>query len=89
MCTRERKHLAHAVLVLLLDRHLLAIELVINNDIQISGVASVGCAGQLSRDGLASLDGHGFLGVENGLLPVGILGMGAGGEVNGLVAGIE
>lgn len=38
----KKEDLAHAVLVLLLDRHLLAIELVVNNDIQIPRVAGVG-----------------------------------------------
>jgi hypothetical protein len=33
--------LAHAVLVLLLNRHLLAIELIVDRNIQISGVAII------------------------------------------------
>lgn len=84
-----REYLAHAVLILLLDRHLLAIELIVDNNIQISRVTGVGWAGQLSRDGLASLDSHGLLGVEDGLLPVGVLSVGTGAKVDGLVAGVE
>lgn len=81
--------LAHTVFVLLLDRHLLALELVVDSDIQVSWVAVVGGAGQLARDGLAGLDGHGLLGVEDGLLPVGVLGVGTSREVDGLVASVE
>lgn len=81
--------LAHAVFVLLLGRHLCALELVINSDVQVSWVAIVGRAGQLALDGLASLDGHGLLGVEDSLLPVRVLGVGASREVDGLVASIE
>lgn len=40
----------------------------------------------MARDFLAALDGQDVLEVEDGLFPVGVFGVGAGGEADGLVA---
>lgn len=52
-------------------------------------VVLVGGAGEHALDLLAGLDGEDVLEVEDGLLPVGVLGVGTGGELDGLVAGGE
>ena len=49
-------------------------------------VVLVGGAGEHALDLLAGLDGEDVLEVEDGLLPVGVLCVGAGGELDGLVA---
>lgn len=68
---------------------LLGVELVVNRNVQISPVAVVGTAGKLACHLLAGLDGEHIGEVEDGLLPVGVLGVWAGAEADGFVAGGE
>lgn len=63
--------------------------LVLEDDVEVATVVVVGGAGELALDLLAGLDGQDVLEVEDGLLPVGVLGVRAGGEADGLVAGGE
>jgi len=83
--------LAHDVgaLALGLTTLLVGLERILNLDVQISSVAVVGLAEKSSVELLAGLDGEVVVEVEDGLLPVGVLCVGAGAELDGLVAGGE
>jgi hypothetical protein len=63
--------------------------LVRKRDVKVAAVVVVGRAGELALDLLTGLDGEDVLEVEDGLLPVGVLGVRASGELDGLVAGGE
>lgn len=62
------------------------LELVRDADIQITLVLFVGPIFQKPRDSLSLLNGQNIAEIEYGLLPVCVLGMGASGEADGLVA---
>lgn len=64
----------------------LSLELVGNLDIQVSPVLGIGLDIKLDGNFLICVDGKDILEVENGLLPVGVLGVRTGGEADGLVA---
>lgn len=83
--------LAHDVgaLALGLTTLLVGLERILNLDVQISSVAVVGLAEKSTVELLASLDGQVVVEVEDGLLPVSVLCVGAGAELDGLVAGGE
>lgn len=83
--------LAHAVFALALGGavSILRGKLVTNLDVQITPVLVVGLDVEVERDLLTLLDGENIIKVEDGLLPVGILGVRTGREANGLVAGGE
>lgn len=83
--------LAHLVQApaLSLPRGVLVLELVIDGDIKITLVFLVGAVVERALNLLALLDGEDVLEVEDGLLPVGVLGVGTGREADGLVAGGE
>jgi hypothetical protein len=68
---------------------ILRLHLIINRNIQISPIILVGPAAQLAAHGLPSFHGQDVGEVEDGLLPVGVLGVGSGAEADGLVAGGE
>ena len=84
-------HLAHLVLAATADRaaRVGGRGLVGESDVEITAVVVVRRADELTVDLLAGLDGEDVLEVEDGLLPVGVLGVGTGGELDGLVAGGE
>ena len=88
---RVSAHLAHLVLATALDGAALVggRGLVGESDVEVTTVVVVGSACELTLDLLASLDGEDVLEVEDGLLPVGVLGVRASGEADGLVAGGE
>jgi hypothetical protein len=65
------------------------LEGVLDLNIQISSVSLVGLAEKSAVKLLASLNGKVVVKVENGLLPVGVFCVGAGRELDGLVAGRE
>lgn len=65
------------------------LEVVVNLNVEVATVLVVGPDVELALDLLAVLDGEDVLDVEDGLLPVGVLGVGAGGEADGLVASGE
>lgn len=62
------------------------IELVVDVDVEVPLVLVVGTVLDAASDSLVLLDGENVTQVEDGLLPVGVLGMRTGGEANGLVA---
>jgi hypothetical protein len=84
-------HLAHLVLALATDSTALVVGrgLVLKGDVEVAVVVLVRGAGKHALDLLAGLDGEDVLEVEDGLLPVCVLGVGTGGELDGLVAGGE
>lgn len=84
-------HLAHLVLAATsgLAALVLGRNLVSDSNVEIATVLVVGSAGELALDLLAGLNGEDVLEVEDGLLPVSVLGVRAGGEADGLVAGGE
>lgn len=84
-------HLAHLVLAVAsgLAALVLGRGLVSDSNVEIAAVVVVGSAGELALDLLAGLDGEDVLEVEDGLLPVGVLSVRAGGEADRLVAGGE
>ena len=83
--------LAHAVIARSLGSAVRVIgdEAVRDVNVKVTAVLRVGLDIELALDLLTSLDGQNVLEVEDGLLPVGVLGVGAGGEADGLVAGGE
>lgn len=83
--------LAHLVLALALSgtSGVLGQELVLNLDVKVAAVSVVGLDVQGTLNLLASLHGDHVLEVEDSLLPVGVLGVGAGREADGLVGGGE
>jgi hypothetical protein len=83
--------LAHDIGALALGSATLLVGLksVLNLDVQISSVSVVGLAEKSAVELLASLDGKVVVKVEDGLLPMRVLCVGAGGELDGLVAGRE
>jgi hypothetical protein len=90
-CVLPRGILAHAVGGLALD---LAVDIgglkaVLDGDVEVAAVLLVGLDGQGAGDFLALLDGEDVLEVEDGLLPVRVLGVGTGREADGLVGGGE
>lgn len=87
----KRMRLAHLVLALATDAAALVVglSLVLEGDVKVAVVVLVGGTGEHALDLLAGLDGEDVLEVEDGLLPVGVLGVGTGGELDGLVAGGE
>jgi hypothetical protein len=84
-------HLAHLVLALATNGAALVVGLglVLETNVEVAGVVLVGSAREHALDLLAGLDGEDVLEVEDGLLPVCVLGVGTGGELDGLVAGGE
>lgn len=62
------------------------LQLVVDCNVKVSAVLVVGAAGQRAVNLFALLTGENILEVEHCLLPVGVLGVRAGGESNGLVA---
>jgi hypothetical protein len=93
---KEQKHewslrLAHDIGALALGAATLlgGLESVLDLDVQISSVSVVGLAEKSAVELLAGLDGEVVVEIENGLLPVRVLGVGAGRELDGLVAGRE
>ena len=84
-------HLAHLVLALATNRAALVVglSLVLEGNVKIAVVVLVRSASEHALDLLASLNSKNILEVEDGLLPVGVLGVRAGGEADGLVAGGE
>jgi hypothetical protein len=84
-------HLAHLVLAATADRaaRVGGRGLVGESDVEVTTVVVVRRACELTVDLLAGLDGEDVLEVEDGLLPVGVLGVRASGEADGLVAGGE
>ena len=84
-------HLAHLVLAATADRAagVGGCGLVGESDVEVTAVVVVGRACELTVDLLAGLHGKDVLEVEDGLLPVGVLGVRASGEADGLVAGGE
>lgn len=83
--------LAHLVLGLSLglSRGVRGLEAVLHLDVEVAAVLVVGADVELALDLLALGDGEDVLEVEDGLLPVRVLGVGAGREADGLVAGRE
>lgn len=67
-------------------RRVLALELVVDGDVEIALVLLVGAVVERALHLLTLLDGEDVLEVEDGLLPVGVLGVGAGREADGRVA---
>lgn len=65
------------------------LEGVVDLNVQVAAVLVVGLDVELALDLLAVLHGEDVLDVEDGLFPVGVLGVRAGGEADGLVAGGE
>jgi len=84
-------HLAHLVLAATAGGAALVggLGLVGESDVEVTTVVVVRRACELTLNLLAGLDGEDVLEVEDGLLPVGVLGVGASGEADGLVAGGE
>lgn len=87
----KKHHLAHAVVELALGRAdlVVGLEVVGNVDVEIAAVLVVGLHDDAALDLLAVLDGQDVLEIEDGLFPVGVLGVRAGREADGLVAGGE
>jgi hypothetical protein len=85
------RFLAHPVYALALGGAvlILALEVVVNLNIEITAVLRVGLDAQDAVDLLALLDGEDVLQVENRLLPVGVLGVGTSREADRLVASSE
>ena len=83
--------LAHDIgaLALGLATLLVGLESILDLDVQISSVAVVGLAEQSAVELLAGLNGKVVVEVKDGLLPMRVLGVGAGRELDGLVAGRE
>lgn len=65
------------------------LEVVINLNVQVTAVLVVGLDVKFAVDLLSVLCGQDILDVENGLFPVSVLGVRAGREADGLVAGGE
>lgn len=65
------------------------LEGIVDLNVQITAVLVVGLDVELALDLLAVLYGEDVLDVEDGLFPVGVLGVRASGEADGLVAGGE
>lgn len=86
-----RKRLAHDIgaLALGLATLLVSLEGILDLDVQISSVALVGLAEKSAIELLAGLDGKVVVEVEDGLLPMRVLCVRAGAELDGLVAGRE
>lgn len=72
-----RRPLAEPVALLILDLQVLAVELVLDVNVQIAGVFRVRAAAQAAFQLLPLADGDDVLQVEHGLLPVGVLVLGA------------
>lgn len=87
---KHRKHL-HAVEAAALGgaSGILNLKLVGNVDVQVTLVLVVGAVLQDTRDGFTLLDGEDIAQVEDGLLPMCVLGVRAGGEADRLVASAE
>lgn len=85
------RRLAHLVLAVALSDPALILRLIliINHDIQISPVVRVRLAAQLARYRFSRLHRQHVGKVEHRLFPMRVLGMRAGAEANGLVAGGE
>lgn len=83
--------LAHLVLALARGNSVSigGLEVVGNLNVQVTAVLIVGLDVKLAVDLLAVLCGQDILDVENGLFPVSVLGVRAGREADGLVAGGE
>lgn len=81
--------LAHLVKTPALSRpaHIASLQLVVDSNVQIPPVLLAGLAVESADDLLAGLDGQDVLEVEDGLLPVCVLGVWACGELDWLVAG--
>lgn len=87
----RREHLAHLVLSLSLGlaEWILSLELVRDLNIKITWVLGVWSVGEDTTDLFSLLDGQDITEVEDGLLPVSVLGVWAGREADWLVAGGE
>lgn len=82
---RRLAHLVHAG-TLGLPVHVVGLELVVNGDVEVTVVLLAGLVLEDTRDGLTLLDGQDVLEVKDRLLPVSVFCVGAGGELDGLVA---
>lgn len=93
--SHEQKHsaccLAHLVCsgAFSLPVHVVCVELVVNGDVEITVVLLAGLVLENAGNGLTLLDCQHVLQVEDGLLPMGVLGVRSGGELDGLVAASE
>jgi len=85
--------LVHLILELALLRLVcgvsLSLDLILERDIQITVIPCVWCAGEDAVDLLAFVDGQGLRGVEDGLLPMRVLGMRTGAELDLFVGAFE
>lgn len=61
-------------------------ELVVEGDVEITGVGGVGSDANVTADGFAVVDGDSVVEVENSLLPVSVSGIGTSSENNGSMA---
>ena len=87
-CARRLAHLVYAG-ALSLPVHVLCVQLVVDGNIEIAVILLARLVLEDTGDGLILLHGQNVLQVENSLLPVGVLCVGAGGELDGLVAARE
>ena len=69
-----------------LPSRIVGLKLIVDSNVEIAPILQVGFHGNRRRYPLAGRYGEHVLEVEDGLLPVGVLGVGAGGEPDGLVA---
>lgn len=69
--------------------HIFSVEFVRDGDVEVAVVLLARSGVEDTGDGLALFDGQDVLEVEDGLFPVGVLCVWAGGELDGLVAGGE
>ena len=65
------------------------LKLVCEGDVEVTRILVVGAVGENTGHRLFLLNGQDITEVEHGLLPVGVLRVGAGGEGDGLVASAE
>lgn len=88
MVMRQLAHLVRSVAGGL-PVHVLGVELVRDADVEVAMVLLTRLVNDGAGDCLASLNSEDVLQVEDGLFPVGIFGVGAGREADGLVASGE
>jgi len=69
--------------------HVVCVQLVVDGDVEVAVVLLARLVLEETGDGLAFLDGQDVLKVEDGLLPVRVLCVRAGGKLDGLVAAGE
>jgi len=91
LAQRKLQCLAHLVCAraLCLPVHVVCVQLVVDGDVEVAVVLLARLVLEETGDGLAFLDGQDVLKVEDGLLPVRVLCVRAGGKLDGLVAAGE